>query len=150
MQQVQDAQAGLEQDRETERALEKTLKVRVAQWQKVTRTRTQTRTPPDPNLNPSPDPIPNPNPNPSPNPSPSPPAPNPNPSPDPYQDKKNLRALLASLHEIAPPCSWKPVSMAELIDPKKVKKSYHRACLAVHPDKQDAGDLESKVMPQLT
>merc|ERR1719460_466309 len=61
VQQVQDAQAGLEQDRETERVLEKTLKVRVAQWQKD-------------------------------------------------------------------------------------KKSYHRACLAVHPDKQDAGDLESKVM----
>ena len=65
------------------------------------------------------------------------------------KDKKNLRALLASLHEIAPPCAWKPVGMGELIDPSKVKKSYHRACLAVHPDKQDPGDLEAKVMAQL-
>ena len=54
MQQVQDAQAGLEQDRETERVLEKTLKVRVAQWQKVTRTRTQPRTPPEPEPAPEP------------------------------------------------------------------------------------------------
>ena len=98
VQQVQDAQNALEQDRETERQLEKQLKARVAQWQK---------------------------------------------------DKKNLRALLASLHEIAPPCAWKPVGMGELIDPSKVKKSYHRACLAVHPDKQDPGDLEAKVMAQL-
>ena len=98
VQQVQDAQAGLDEDRETERVLEKSLKLKVAQWQK---------------------------------------------------DKKNLRALLASLHEIAPPCSWKAVGMGELIDPKKVKKWYHKACLAVHPDKQDSGDLEGKVMAQL-
>ena len=82
VQQVQDAQAGLDEDRETERVLEKTLKLKVAQWQK---------------------------------------------------DKKNLRALLASLHEIAPPCAWKPVGMGELIDPKKVKRHYHKACLAVPP-----------------
>merc|ERR1740130_2212828 len=93
--QLQEAQAGLDEDRETERVLEKSLKLKVAQWQK---------------------------------------------------DKKNLRALLASLHEIAPPCSWKAVGMGELIDPKKVKKWYHKACLAVHPDKQDSGDLEGKVM----
>ena len=61
------------------------------------------------------------------------------------RDKKNLRALLASLHEIAPPCTWKAVGMGELIDPKKVKRHYHKACLAVHPDKQDSGDLEGKV-----
>lgn len=96
--QVQDEQAKLDTDRETERLLEKGLKLKVAQWQK---------------------------------------------------DKKNLRALLASLHEIAPPCSWKAVGMGELIDPKKVKKWYHKACLAVHPDKQDPGNLEGKVMAQL-
>jgi len=25
------------------------------------------------------------------------------------REKKNLRALLASLHEIAPPCTWTPM-----------------------------------------
>ena len=35
VQQVQDAQAGLDEDRETERVLEKSLKLKVAQWQKV-------------------------------------------------------------------------------------------------------------------
>merc|ERR1740133_856780 len=34
VQQVQDAQAGLDEDRETERGLEKSLKLKVAQWQK--------------------------------------------------------------------------------------------------------------------
>ena len=30
-----------------------------------------------------------------------------------------------------------------------MKNKYRRACLAVHPDKQDSGDLEAKVMAQL-
>ena len=64
------------------------------------------------------------------------------------QEKKNLRALLASLHEIAPPCSWKPKTLAELVDPAAVKKAYHRACIAIHPDKQPTGDVEKKVLAQ--
>jgi len=64
------------------------------------------------------------------------------------RDKKNLRALLASLHEIAPPCSWKPMTLGQLIEPSACKKAYHKALLAVHPDKQDAGDLEKKVLAQ--
>jgi len=87
----------LEQNRETERELEKVVKQKVGQWQR---------------------------------------------------DKKNLRALLASLHEIAPPCQWKPVTMADLIDPSKVKRSYHKALLAVHPDKQPPDDLPKKVLAQ--
>ena len=64
------------------------------------------------------------------------------------KEKKNLRALLASLHEIAPPCSWEPKTLADLIDPSAVKKAYRKALLAVHPDKQDAGDVEKKVLAQ--
>jgi len=64
------------------------------------------------------------------------------------KEKKNLRALLASLHEIAPPCSWQPVNISALIDPAQVKKSYRKALLAVHPDKQDSGDVEKKVLAQ--
>ncbi|EOD24607.1 hypothetical protein EMIHUDRAFT_463538 [Emiliania huxleyi CCMP1516] len=47
------------------------------------------------------------------------------------RDKKNLRALLASLHEIAPPCSWKPMTLGQLIEPSACKKAYHKALLAV-------------------
>lgn len=64
------------------------------------------------------------------------------------KEKKNLRSLLASLHEIAPPCSWKPVAISELIDPSKVSKHYKKALLAVHPDKQPSDDVEKKVLAQ--
>lgn len=64
------------------------------------------------------------------------------------KEKKNLRALLASLHEIAPPCAWKALSLAELLDHSAVKKAYRKALLAVHPDKQATGDIESKVLAQ--
>jgi len=65
------------------------------------------------------------------------------------REKKNLRALLASLHEIAPPCSWKPMTLGELLDASAVKRAYRKALLAVHPDKQDGGDLGAKVTAQL-
>ena len=64
------------------------------------------------------------------------------------QEKKNLRALLADLHNIAPPCSWKQRTLGELLDKQKVKKAYQRAILAVHPDKQDSDDVEKKVLAQ--
>lgn len=64
------------------------------------------------------------------------------------REKKNLRALLASLHEIAPPCSWQPMTLAQLLDGGAVKKGYHKAILAVHPDKQPTDDPEKKVLAQ--
>merc|ERR1711988_1530855 len=64
------------------------------------------------------------------------------------REKKNLRALLASLHEIAPPCSWQQVELSKLLQPSDVKKQYRKACLAVHPDKQKNADLPSKVLAQ--
>lgn len=64
------------------------------------------------------------------------------------REKKNLRALLASLHEIAPPCSWQPMTLAQLLDPSAVKKGYRKALLAVHPDKQKDTDIEAKVLAQ--
>lgn len=48
----------------------------------------------------------------------------------------NLRALLASLHEILwEGTNWKKVSMADLVMPKKVKITYMKAVAKVHPDK---------------
>ncbi len=64
------------------------------------------------------------------------------------REKKNLRALLASLHEIAPPCSWKPMTLGELLDAANVKKGYRKALLAVHPDKQPKDDIAAKVLAQ--
>ena len=40
------------------------------------------------------------------------------------------------------------MSLGELLDPSAVKKGYRKALLAVHPDKQDGGDIEKKVLAQ--
>lgn len=50
--------------------------------------------------------------------------------------KKQIRALLATLHTILwPGAKWKQVSIGDLLDDKKVKKFFHKATLVVHPDK---------------
>ena len=66
------------------------------------------------------------------------------------KEKKNIRSLLASLHEISAPLStsWKAMSLGELLDAGAVKKGYRKALLAVHPDKQDGADVEKKVLAQ--
>jgi curved DNA-binding protein CbpA len=35
-----------------------------------------------------------------------------------------------------------------LLDPSAVKKAYRKSLIAVHPDKQDAADVEAKVLAQ--
>lgn len=48
----------------------------------------------------------------------------------------NLRALLCSLHTVIwPGCKWQKYEMHQLVTAADVKKSYRKACLAVHPDK---------------
>ncbi|EPY53435.1 UBA/TPR/DNAJ domain-containing protein Ucp7 [Schizosaccharomyces cryophilus OY26] len=48
----------------------------------------------------------------------------------------NIRALLSSLDTILwPECRWKPVSLADLVLPKRVKVAYMKAISCVHPDK---------------
>ena len=50
--------------------------------------------------------------------------------------KKQLRALLASLHTILwPGAKWKPISIGDILDDGKVKRFFHKATLVVHPDK---------------
>lgn len=50
--------------------------------------------------------------------------------------KKQLRALLASLHTILwPGAQWKQVTIGDLLDGKKVKVQFHKASRVVHPDK---------------
>ncbi|XP_045764803.1 cyclin-G-associated kinase isoform X2 [Maniola jurtina] len=51
--------------------------------------------------------------------------------------KANIRALLCSLHTVVwDECRWARVDMAQLVSAADVKRSYRKACLAVHPDKQ--------------
>mmetsp|Transcript_12979 Transcript_12979/g.41144 ORF Transcript_12979/g.41144 Transcript_12979/m.41144 type:complete len:261 (+) Transcript_12979:174-956(+) len=50
--------------------------------------------------------------------------------------KKNIRALLADMDKVMwPEANWQPISIADLIQPGKVKKAYYRASRYVHPDK---------------
>lgn len=59
--------------------------------------------------------------------------------------KKQLRALLANLHTILWEGSgWKPVSLADVLEDKKVKRVYHKATLVVHPDKTGHLDAEKR------
>ncbi|XP_078043088.1 cyclin-G-associated kinase [Augochlora pura] len=52
--------------------------------------------------------------------------------------KRNLRALLCSLHTVLWPEAdrWQRCEMHQLVSAADVKKAYRKACLAVHPDKQ--------------
>lgn len=62
-----------------------------------------------------------------------------------YGKKKQLRALLGSLHIILwKESGWKPVSMGDLIDEKKVRRAYLKASLRVHPDKTRDLDVEKR------
>eukprot|EP00542_Grammatophora_oceanica_P019821 CAMPEP_0194047302 /NCGR_PEP_ID=MMETSP0009_2-20130614/23869_1 /TAXON_ID=210454 /ORGANISM="Grammatophora oceanica, Strain CCMP 410" /LENGTH=486 /DNA_ID=CAMNT_0038692859 /DNA_START=71 /DNA_END=1531 /DNA_ORIENTATION=+ len=57
--------------------------------------------------------------------------------------KKQLRALLASLHTILwPGAKWKQISIGDILDDGKVKKCFHKASRVVHPDK--TGDLDAE------
>lgn len=50
--------------------------------------------------------------------------------------KKQLRALLASMHTVLwPGAKWVQISIGDILDDSKVKKFYHKATLVVHPDK---------------
>lgn len=50
--------------------------------------------------------------------------------------KKQIRALLASLHTILwPGTKWKTIGIGDLLDDSKVKRAFHKATLVVHPDK---------------
>lgn len=57
---------------------------------------------------------------------------------DDHGKDKQIRILLATLPSVLwedAKSKWKPASMAELIDPNKVKLAYMKAIRLVHPDK---------------
>jgi len=50
--------------------------------------------------------------------------------------KKQLRALLASLHTVLwPEAKWKPIGLGDLLDDRKVRIAFMKASRVVHPDK---------------
>ena len=50
--------------------------------------------------------------------------------------KKNIRALLSGMDQVMWEGSgWKPISIGDLLEPKKVKRAYYKASRFVHPDK---------------
>lgn len=57
--------------------------------------------------------------------------------------KKNIRALLSSLHTIVwDDCNWQQTGLQQLMTYNDVKKMYRKACLAVHPDKLVGSEYE--------
>ena len=62
-----------------------------------------------------------------------------------YGKKKQLRALLGSLHtSLWADSGWKPVSMGDLLDEKRVRRAYLKASLKVHPDKTRDLNVEKR------
>jgi len=64
-----------------------------------------------------------------------------------YGKKKQLRALLGSLHTILwPEANWKPVSIGDIMDDNKCKRCFHKASRVVHPDKTHHLDPEKRFL----
>jgi hypothetical protein len=61
--------------------------------------------------------------------------------------KKQLRALLASLHTILwPGADWKLISIGDVLDDGQVKRQYFKATRVVHPDKTHHLDAEKRFL----
>jgi hypothetical protein len=61
--------------------------------------------------------------------------------------KKQLRALLASLHTVLwPGATWKQLTIGDLLDDGKVKRAFFKASLVVHPDKTHDLPIEHRFL----
>jgi len=64
-----------------------------------------------------------------------------------FGKKKQLSALLASLHTILwPGAKWTPVNLGDLLDKKKCIRAFHKATRIVHPDKTTNLDAEKRFL----
>lgn len=64
-----------------------------------------------------------------------------------YGKKKQLRALLSTLHTILwDGAKWKPITIADVMTAPKCKKFYHKATLVVHPDKTHHLNAEQRFL----
>jgi hypothetical protein len=61
--------------------------------------------------------------------------------------KKDIRVLLSTLQAVLwPEAKWEPVTMGKLIEPRRVKATFLRACTLVHPDKTSGMDGVQKYL----
>jgi hypothetical protein len=61
--------------------------------------------------------------------------------------KKQLRALLASLHTVLwPGAKWKQLTIGDLLDDGKVRRAFLKASLVVHPDKTSELNPEERFL----
>eukprot|EP01039_Chlorochromonas_danica_P008500 gene8500-9370_t len=61
------------------------------------------------------------------------------------KDKRNVRTLLSTMHNVLPPGSkWKALGLGDVLQASDVKKAYRKAMLVVHPDHTVSLDPESK------
>jgi hypothetical protein len=61
--------------------------------------------------------------------------------------KKQLRALLASLHTVLwPGAKWKQLTIGDLLDDGKVRRAFLKASLVVHPDKTSELNPEARFL----
>ena len=62
-----------------------------------------------------------------------------------YGKKKDIRALLAGVHDVIWEGSgWKPLGIGDLLDAKKVRLGYQKAALRVHPDRLTKKPIEQQ------
>lgn len=52
-----------------------------------------------------------------------------------WADGKNIRALLASVQDVAPPGMWTERKLGDLLDARQLRSAYRAALLTFHPDK---------------
>ena len=69
---------------------------------------------------------------------------------DPQSKKlRNVRALLSTMHAVMwEGCTWKAVSLGDLMMPDRVKFHYRKAMLVLHPDKNVTGSLEQRFIAE--
>lgn len=64
---------------------------------------------------------------------------------------RNVRALLANLHKVLWEGSgWAPVSIADLVQPARVRRSYLKAMLVVHPDRNTGRPPDQRFLAEQT
>lgn len=63
-------------------------------------------------------------------------------------EKRNIRTLLSTLHTVITWTNWKPLSLGDLMEAKKVKLHYRKAMVIVHPDKNSSFNSDQKYQGQ--
>eukprot|EP00345_Euplotes_harpa_P010567 CAMPEP_0168349922 /NCGR_PEP_ID=MMETSP0213-20121227/20766_1 /TAXON_ID=151035 /ORGANISM="Euplotes harpa, Strain FSP1.4" /LENGTH=325 /DNA_ID=CAMNT_0008360079 /DNA_START=210 /DNA_END=1187 /DNA_ORIENTATION=- len=64
-----------------------------------------------------------------------------------HPNMNSIKVLLCTLHDVLwPSANWKRVAMHEVIDQNAVKKTYRKAILITHPDRQNQATTDQKFL----